>query len=230
MNQRSHQIVRILGGLCQAIMLILLTFLFGSMYGQRLFLSLYFVLAFTAAIFLCRASSIWASYRLQKATHLTVIECQNYSEMDQAQKLLLTLDNVLIKNKTSGAIFLNRSRVYGHDRVRCWGWPFVLSYFYCGLAYTVCTFVMSIPFTIAWTYNSYKIALFTNIYWNGFLGYMGGMFARADFLENAGHNSTLKESMGSGAVEGTSNGSSTTTTPPSPAGSGPGEQERVDVG
>ncbi|KAF8244619.1 hypothetical protein K440DRAFT_635960 [Wilcoxina mikolae CBS 423.85] len=100
-------IVRYVEGAAQAIMLLLLTLLFGSLWGQQLFHSFYFVLAFTFTVFISRA--------LQLATNLTIFQCQNLDDMAEVELDLMSIPNVLISNKTSGHSYLNKKRVFIDD-------------------------------------------------------------------------------------------------------------------
>ena len=98
-------------GLGHALMLLLLTVMFGSVWVQRLFFSFLFVIVFVILVFVSRTFSIWASERLQKGTGLQIIECESIAEMGDAELKLLTIRNILITNTTMGHRYLNRRRV-----------------------------------------------------------------------------------------------------------------------
>jgi len=100
----------IAAGTCQVIMLIYLTLLFGSMYGQRLFLSAAFVGCFMLAVVFSRGLSIWSTALLHKQMNLTVIECDSIEEMRWTELRLRGMKNVQINNKSSGYCVLNGRR------------------------------------------------------------------------------------------------------------------------
>jgi len=109
-SQRPSKFAGMIAGTCQMIMLVFLTLLFGSMYGQRLFLSTVFVVCFMLVTVLSRGLSIWSTALLHKQMNLTVIDCDSIEEMRWTELRLRGMKNVQINNKTSGYCVLNGRR------------------------------------------------------------------------------------------------------------------------
>jgi len=86
--------------------------LFGSMFPLRLLTSFLFVVGFTITTGISRGISIWVSRWLQNVTSLTIVECKTSTEMDEVERRLLDLRNVLLENKTFGRSFLNDYQVF----------------------------------------------------------------------------------------------------------------------
>ncbi|KAF8244637.1 hypothetical protein K440DRAFT_635860 [Wilcoxina mikolae CBS 423.85] len=107
-----NPLIRVVFGTSQAIMLVLLTFIFGSMYPLRLLHASLFVVAFTCTVSFSRGLSIWASGQLQKGTGLTILECKTMKEMDSVYKRLLSLKNVVVENQTDGILYFG-----GHQKI-----------------------------------------------------------------------------------------------------------------
>lgn len=104
-----------LGGAFQVVMLVALTVLFGTMYGEKLFGALIFVLIFIGTILFARAFCIFASIELQKATNLTIVECDNLEEMSETEQQILEVPDIMVKNKIRGFThFCGRRVPTGH--------------------------------------------------------------------------------------------------------------------
>lgn len=74
-------------GAYQAAMLILLTLLFGSTYGLRLFYSLGFVVGFAVILAISRALSIAFCAWMAKALSFTIITCANVEEKENCKNI-----------------------------------------------------------------------------------------------------------------------------------------------
>lgn len=106
----------ILEGVFGAFMLILLTFLFGSVYGGQLFFILAFLVAFTATIIFSRVASISFYIWAQRATQLTLIECGSVEEMRGMARVLCAMPGVLIQSRNYNYSYLGGRRL-GCDHV-----------------------------------------------------------------------------------------------------------------
>jgi len=99
-SSRSQQLRAMIGEYLKAVQLILLTLLFGSVWGGSLFLTAAFVTVFFTIIFLGRIYSIWIYIWLQEAALLTVIECDSQNEMREMATILSTMPKVSVESKT----------------------------------------------------------------------------------------------------------------------------------
>jgi hypothetical protein len=89
------------------------------MFPLRLLTTFEFVVGFTITMGISRGISIWVSRRLQNVTGLTIVECKTSTEMDEVERRLLDLRNVLLENKTFGRSFLNDHQVFSPGPGTC---------------------------------------------------------------------------------------------------------------
>jgi hypothetical protein len=79
--RKAGPLVHAPAGFIQALMLLLLTTLFGSSFGNDLLKTFIFVLVFGALVFGLRILSIWVSKHLQETTNLSIIDCDTTDGM-----------------------------------------------------------------------------------------------------------------------------------------------------
>lgn len=89
-------------GWFQAITLIMLTFLFGSIWAGTLFFTLGFVVAFMTTVVASRTCSIWLCGWMEKALGMTIIECEGETELRAITRILVAMPGVLVESKTDG--------------------------------------------------------------------------------------------------------------------------------
>lgn len=106
-----QEISHLVAGACGAIIFILLTFIFGSIYSVRLFPSLAFIFAFCATLSVARLFSLYLLASLQKDAGLLVIECRSQDEMRAVARLLCALPFVVAWCRTAGYAYADTRRL-----------------------------------------------------------------------------------------------------------------------
>lgn len=89
-------------GYLQAVLLVLLTFLFGSIWAGTLFFTLVFVASFTTTIAFSRLLSVWLCSWMEGVLSMTIIKCKDDNELEEIATVLAAMPGVLIENKTNG--------------------------------------------------------------------------------------------------------------------------------
>jgi len=79
-------------------MLLLLTTLFGSSFGNDLLKTFIFVLVFGALVFGLRILSIWVWKHLQETTNLSIIDCDTTDEMWDVRSKLCTMQHIFVRD------------------------------------------------------------------------------------------------------------------------------------
>lgn len=97
---RWQPLLSILRGYLQALVLIFLTFLFGSSYQGDLFFTTLFVIAFATLIVISRTYSIYFCMQMEKALNITVIEYETSAELAAIKVILAGMPDVLVENIT----------------------------------------------------------------------------------------------------------------------------------
>lgn len=90
----------VLRGYLQAIMLIFLTFIFGSTYSGDLFYTLVFVVVFTTLMVISRTYSIYFCWWMEKALDVTVIEYDTLEELEAIRTALTRIPSTLVESTT----------------------------------------------------------------------------------------------------------------------------------
>lgn len=111
-STRAHPLMAVLIGWLQAMMLVFLTFLFGSIVGGTLFLAVTFVVVFMSTITASRACSIYLCSWLETALDLTIIECGSHEEMNAITRILAAMPDVLVESKSDGYRYSGGYRIY----------------------------------------------------------------------------------------------------------------------
>ncbi|KAF8243569.1 hypothetical protein K440DRAFT_637232 [Wilcoxina mikolae CBS 423.85] len=86
-------------GAIQALTVIALTLLFGSIYGSTLFMTTTFAIVLIVTIAFSRILSIAALVHLQKVAQLAVIECASDAEVRGVARLLATMPGVVVSKR-----------------------------------------------------------------------------------------------------------------------------------
>lgn len=112
-NPRTHPMLIMFDGIVKALILFILTFFFGSVYGGTLFRTTILVAFFFFAIALSRVLSVWIFCWLEKSMELRIIECESSAEMRGMARLLAAMPGVLVESKTHGYRYSGGYRVDG---------------------------------------------------------------------------------------------------------------------
>lgn len=112
-------LLRIIQSYLQALILIGLTFLFGSAYGLDLLYSLLFVLSFFTLVVVSRTYSIYLCQWLEIALDATVINYDTPAEFQAIRTIITGMPNVLVKSINAGYTYSGGYRLDRNNNCLC---------------------------------------------------------------------------------------------------------------
>lgn len=98
-------------------MLVFLTFLFGSTYNGDLLFTVLFVVVFVTIIVVARTYSIYFCYWMEEALGVTAIEYDNSTELKAIREILVVMPGVLVENMTNDYKYFEGYRL--NEKIKC---------------------------------------------------------------------------------------------------------------